>query len=171
MGLVHTLVAEVLAHFIDTLETAHDESFQVEFRGDAHVHILIERIEMGDERTGRGTAGDILQDRRIHLRVAGLVEDAAHGADDGGTLQERVLHAVVDHQVNVALAIAQFRVVELVVGHAVLIFHDGQRFEALREQCDLLCVDGNLARLRTESEALHTDEVTDVEEFLEHRII
>ena len=52
MVTVHTLVAEVLTDLIDTFETTHDEALQVEFGGDTHIHILIEGIEMRDERTG-----------------------------------------------------------------------------------------------------------------------
>ena len=49
---VHTLVAEVLANLIHTLETTYDEALQIQLGGDTHVHILIERIEVGDEWTG-----------------------------------------------------------------------------------------------------------------------
>ena len=52
MVAVHTLVTEVLANLIDTLETTYDQALQVELGGDTHVHILVERIEVGDERTG-----------------------------------------------------------------------------------------------------------------------
>ena len=52
MSLVHAFVTEVLAHLIDTLETTYDEALQVELSGNTHIHILIERIEVGDERTG-----------------------------------------------------------------------------------------------------------------------
>ena len=49
---VHTLVAEVLADFINTLEPPYDEALQVKLGSDTHVHILIERIEVGDEWAG-----------------------------------------------------------------------------------------------------------------------
>ena len=130
MVAVHTLVAEVLANLVDTLEAAHDEALQIELGGNAHIHVLIEGIEVGDERTGRGTTGNHLQGRCLHLGIASLVEHAAQGADDGGTLQEGVLHTLVDHQVDIALAVAQLGVVELVVGHTVLVFHDGQGLQA-----------------------------------------
>ena len=49
---VHTLVAEVLADFINTLETTYDEALQIKLGSDTHVHILIECVEVGDEWTG-----------------------------------------------------------------------------------------------------------------------
>ena len=126
---------------------------------------------MRDERTGRGTAGYHLQRRRLHLGVASLVEHAAHGAQHRGALQERVLHALVHHEVHVALAVAQFRVVELVVGHAVLILHDGQRLQRLRQQREFLGMHADFARLGAEHVALHADEVADVEQALEHHVV
>ena len=74
MVAVHTLVAEVLANLIDTLETAHDEALQIQFGGDTHIHILIEGIEMGDKRTGRSASCNHLQGRGLYLSVASLVE-------------------------------------------------------------------------------------------------
>ena len=52
MGLIHTLVAEVLTHLIDTLETTYDEALQIKLSGNTHVHVLIKRIEVGDEWAG-----------------------------------------------------------------------------------------------------------------------
>ena len=69
------------------------------------------------------------------------------------------------------MTVAQLRVVELVVSHAVLVFHYGQRLKALREQRQLLCVHADLARLRAEHEALYAYEVANVEQLLEYLII
>ena len=61
---------------------------------------------MGDERAGGGSAGDILQDGCLDLGIAGLVEDAAHGAHNDGSLLEGLLDTLVDDEVNIALAVA-----------------------------------------------------------------
>lgn len=45
---------------------------------------------------------------------------------------KRLFHTIVDHEVNVATAIAQLWVVELVVGHPVLVFYDRQWLQTLR---------------------------------------
>lgn len=60
-----------------------------------------------------------------------LVEELAHGAEHGGALEESLLYAVVDDEVDVALTGPHLGVVELVVGHTVLIFHDWQWLETL----------------------------------------
>ncbi len=171
MVAVHALVAEVLANLVDTLEAAHDEALQVELRGYTHVHVLIQGIEMRDKGARRGSSGNHLQGRGLHLGVSGVIQDFPDGADHRGPLQEGLFHAIVDHQVDVALAVAQLRVVELVVGHAVLIFHDGQRLETLREQCQLLGMHADLASLCAEHGTLYADEVADVEQALEYIVV
>ena len=129
MGLVHSLVAEILAHFIYAFKTAYYETLEVQLSSDTHVHILIEGIEMRDERTGRCSAGNVLQDRSIYFRISCIVEDRAHRAYDGSPFEESFLYSVIHYEVHIALAVAQFRVVEFVVSHAVLIFHDRQWLE------------------------------------------
>ena len=171
MVAVHTLVAEVLSDFIDALEAAYDESLQIELGGDTHVHILVERIEVSDEWAGRSTTCDALQGRSLHLCITSVVKHTAQGAQYCGTLQEGVLHAVVDDEVDIALAIAQLWVIELVVSHAVLVLHDREWLEALGEQAQLLGVNRDLAGLCAEDETLDADEVTDVEQFFEYRIV
>ena len=169
--LVHTLVAEVLTDLIDTLKSAYDQSLQIELGGDTHVHIDVEGVEMGDEGAGRGASGDGLEGRGLYLGIAVAVEEGAHGAEHGGTLEEGVLHAVVDDEIDIAATGAQLGVVKLVVGHAVLVLDDGQRLEALRQEDELLGVDADLAHLGLEDEATHADEVADVEQFLEDYVV
>ena len=171
MEAVHTLVAEVLAYLIDAFKSAHDESLQIELGGDTHVHIYIERIEVGDKRTGAGTAGNALQRGGLYLSIASLVEEAAHGAQHGGTFEEGILHTVVDHEVHIALTIAQLGVLKLVVGHTVLILHDRQGLEALAQQRQLFGVNADFAGLGAEDETLDTDKVTDIHQLLEHLVI
>ena len=75
MVTVHTLVTEVLTDLIDTFEATHDEALQVELGGDTHIHILIEGIEMGDERTGRGATGNHLQGRSLYLGITSFIQN------------------------------------------------------------------------------------------------
>ncbi len=172
MGLVHALIAEVLAHLVHSLEATHDEALQVELCGNAHIHVLIERIEMGDERTGRGTTGNVLQYRGVYLGISGIVEDTANGADDGGTLEEGVLDASVYDEVNVALTIAQFGVVEGVIYLAVGIgLHHRQWLQALAQHGHLHHVNTDFASLGAEYIALHANEVPQVQQLLEYNII
>ena len=129
MGLVHALVAEVLAHLVDTLEASDDETLQIELCRYAHVHVLVERVEVGYERACARSACYVLQYRCVHLSVSGIVEDAAHGAYYLRALQESLLHAVVDDEVDITLAVAQLRVVERIEHLPVLLLHDRERLQ------------------------------------------
>ena len=102
---VHTFVAEVTAYLIHALETAHDESFQIQLSRDTQIHIYVQRVMMGDERTGTRATGYLLQDRCLHLRVTRLVEYLTHRADDGRTLEESVLHALVNDEIDITLTV------------------------------------------------------------------
>ena len=126
---------------------------------------------MGDEGAGRGTTSDRLEGRGLDLGIAVAVEEGAHGAEHGSTLEEGVLDAVVDDEIDIAATGTQLGVVKLVVGHAVLVLDDGQRLEALRQEDELLGMDADLAHLGLEDEATHADEVADVEQFLEDYVV
>ena len=67
---VHTFVTEVLSDFVYTLKTAYDKSLQVKLGGDTQVEVYIQRVMVGDERTGACSTGDGLKNRRLHFRVA-----------------------------------------------------------------------------------------------------
>ena len=168
---VHALVAEVLADFVHAFEAAHDQALEVEFRGDAAIHLLVERIEMRDERTRRSAAGDVLERGGFHFRVAGFVEDGTQGADGLGTFVERILHLRIHNEVDVTTAVAQFGILKGVVDHTVLFLGRGERLEALGQHGDFASVYRHLAGLRAEHEALHAHEVAEVEEFLHHAVV
>ncbi len=60
-------VTEVTVDFEHALKTAHHQTFEVEFRRDAQVHIQIQRIMMRDKRTRRRTAEDHLHHWGFHF--------------------------------------------------------------------------------------------------------
>ena len=104
--------------------------------------------------------------------IARIVEYAAHGAYDCGTLEEGLLDAAVDHEVYVALAIAELRVVKRVVDIALGVgLDDGERTEALAQYGERAGMYGNLARLGAEHIALYTDEVAQIKAFLENGVV
>ena len=168
---VHAFVAEVTADLIHALETAYNQPFQIQLRRDTQVHIYVQRVMMGDERTGTCAAGYLLQDRGLHLGVTCLVEHLTHRAQDRRALEERVLHAVVDNQIHITLAVTLLRVIEAVVSHAVFVFDDRQRTQRFSQNRQFLGMNAYLAHLRTEDETLDTDEIADVQQFFEYHIV
>ena len=168
---VHALVAEVLAQFVDAVEAADDQPLQVELRSDAQVEVDVERVVVRDEGTRRGAARNRLQDRRLDLDVALRIEELTHRRDDPGALDEDLLDLRIDDQVEVALAVADFGVGEGVERLAVLLLDDGQRADRLRQNRKVFAVDRQLARIGAEGEAFDADDVADVEQLLEDRIV
>ena len=77
----------------------------------------------------------------------------------------------MDRQIDVTLAVADFGIGEGVERLAVLLLDHGQRADRLREHRELAAVHRQLARIGMEREAFDADEVADVEQFLEHRVI
>ena len=168
---VHALVAEVLAELVDAVESADDQFLEVKFRGDAQVEVDVERVVVGDERTRRCAAGDGLEDRGLDLDVAPFVEELAHRGHDPGAADEGLLHLRVDDQVQIPLAVAHLRVGEGIERLAVLLLDDGQRADRLRQHGELTAVHRQFAGVGMEGESLHADEVADVEQFLENRVV
>ncbi len=57
---IHTLVAEVLADLVYSLEAAYDEPLEIELGGDTHIHVDVEGVEMRDEWACRRATCDRL---------------------------------------------------------------------------------------------------------------
>ena len=171
MVAVHTLVAEVLSDFIHALKAAHDETLQVQLGGDAQVEVHVQRIVVGDEGAGTGTAGNTLQNGSFDFGIACLVQHLAHGFHHERALLEGFLDIGIDDKVHVALAIAQFGVIKAVVGHAILLLDHRQGFQALGQNGDFLGQDGDFARLGAKHRTLDTNKVAQVEQLLEYCII
>ena len=156
MRLVHALVAEDAADLEHALIAAHEQALQVQLGGDAQVALLVERVEVRDERLRGGAALDGLQDGRLHLHVAVVLHVTAESADDRRALAEGLAHVVVHDEVHVALAVTG-----LLVGEAVELL--GQRAHCLGEQRQALRGDGELAALGAHDHTRHVDDIAQVQ--------
>ena len=171
VGLVHTLVAEVLGELIDTVVATHDQSLEVELVGDSHIEVDVQGVVVGDERTGRGASRDGLKDRGLDLKAAGGVEIFPHRGDDLRPLDEHVLYLRVHDEVNVPLAVAQLGIGEGVIDNAVNLLHDRKNPQRLAQNGKFLCVNTELSGLGDEGEALDADDVADVKQFLPDGVV
>ena len=152
----HALVAEVAADLVDAVDAADDAALEVELDGDAQVEVALELVVVGDEGPRHGAAVERLQDGRLDLDEAALVEEAADGGDDAGALDEDLARIVVDDGVEVAPAVAR-----LDVGQAVELL--GQRAQRLGEELPGGRPQRQLAAPRLEHRALGAHEVADVD--------
>ena len=101
------LVAKVAVDFEDPVEAAHQETLEIQLRGDAQVQGHGQDVVIGFEGPGRGAPGDALHHGGFHFQKAPLVHKLPEQADDAGAGAEDVLDLGVDDQVHVAPAIAQ----------------------------------------------------------------
>ena len=149
-------VAEVLADLVDLLEPADDQPLEIELGGDAEIAILVERVPVRHERLGERAAVARLQDGRLDLDEAPLVEDPPDRRDRARA-DERVLARLVVHQqVEVALAVAQ-----LDVGQPVE--RVGERRADAREQLERVDEERRLAAARLRGRSRRADDVAEVD--------
>ena len=69
------------------------------------------------------------------------------------------------------MAVAQLGVVELVIGHTILILHDGQGAQAFGQHGQFLGVNADFTGLGAEDKSLHAHDVAQVEQALEDGIV
>ena len=150
------LVAEVLAELVDLLETAHDQALEVELGCDPQVQVAVERVVVGDEGPGESAAVEGLQDRRLDLEEAALVEEAANRRHEAASHDEELARLLVGEQVELAPPVAG-----LDVRQAVVLV--GGRPKRLREQRPAVDAHRELAPPGPEGCALDADEVAEVE--------
>ena len=171
VGPVHAFVPEVLAEFINAVESSDNQPFQIEFIGDSQIERNVQRIVVGDERAGRCSTGYGLQDRSFNLEVSAFVEEFAHRIDDFRPIDEYLLDLRVDDQVDVSLAVAQFGIAEGVVHLSVLLLDDRQRAERFAEQFELLAVYRELSGFGQEDKSFDSYDITYVEQLLEDLVV
>jgi len=111
---------------------------------------------VGGEGPRGGAAVDRLEDGRLHLDEAALVEDAAHGGDQARAGAEGLAALAVDDQVEIALAVA---LLDIAQPGPLL----GGRVDRLGQDADRSDKDRALALLGQAQHALHLDDIEAVE--------
>ena len=152
---VHALIAEDTTNLVDPVHAADDQAFQGQLCCDAHVHINVQRVVVGDERTGRCAACDGVQHRGLHFDVAHVVQIVAQMLDESGAEDEVLLHLGIDHQIHIALAETHF-----LIGQAMVLLGQGQ--QRLGQQHNGSSAHRYLTGLGFENLALTADDVANV---------
>ena len=153
-------VAEIAVDLVHAVHAADDQPLQVKLRRDAQVQIGVERVVVGDERLGHRAAGDGMHHRRLDFDEAVAVEETPHRLHDLRAFDEHLAHIGIHRQINVTAAIASFDILQSV---PLL----GQWEQVFYQEGDLFHVDRKFIRTGAKEVALHSDVVTDVEQFVE----
>jgi len=151
-----TLVAKVLAELIDALEAADDAALEVQLRSDAQIQRAIQRVVVRRERARERPAVERLEDGRLDLDEALVVEKAPHGGHDLRASDKQLARVLVGHEVELPAAISRLDVLEAVV----LLRRRAQRLRQDRERVD---AQRDLAALRAQRGAVDADDVAEVD--------
>ena len=149
------LVAEVLADLVHALEPSDDEALEVELGRDPEVEVRVELVVMRDERAGERAAVARLEDRRLDLDEAPLVERPPDRGHDTRARDERLARLLVHQQVEVPLAVAELDVRQPVE-------RVRQRLRVPREELDALREHGRLAATGLSGPADDAEHVTEM---------
>ena len=156
---VNTLVIGCVFMVKDTMDDGafggDDQPLQVQLERDAHVHVDVEGVVVGDERPRGRAARDRVQHGGLDLEEAQPVQVAADSGDDLRALDEGLLDLGAHDEVDIPLAVAQLGVLE-----AVPLL--GQRQQGFGEEHDLVRLDRDLPLLGAEDLAADADDVADV---------
>ena len=123
--------------------------------GDAHIHIDIQRVVVGNKGTGIGAAGDGAEHGGLHLHEAQRIQIAAQIGHKLAADLEIPLALRIHDQVHIPLAVAHF-----LIGQAVELLRQGT--QGLGQQDDLMGTDAHLAPLGAEHFAHHAHDITDI---------
>mmetsp|Transcript_14905 Transcript_14905/g.26766 ORF Transcript_14905/g.26766 Transcript_14905/m.26766 type:complete len:326 (+) Transcript_14905:526-1503(+) len=101
---VNTFISELAPNLVHTVHPSNDESFEIKFRSDAHVHFHLEFVMQSLERPRCGSSGDHVHHGGFDLQESSGIEVATDVVDDGRSDLESLTHAAVQDEVQIPLA-------------------------------------------------------------------
>ena len=167
---VDPFVAKVLGYLVDPIHAPHDEPLQVQLVRDPQVEITVQGEVPGNERAGRGSPVEGLEDRCLDLHEAVVVQKAPSPGDDACAGPEHFADVGVDRQVGVALAVACLAVGESGVGDSVagtavhLHLPEREWAQRLAEESEFLRMDGDLPHARAKQAPFDADPVSQIQQ-------
>lgn len=112
---INTLISELTTHLIDTVETTNNQHLEVQLWCNTHEHIHVQVVVVSLERLGGSSSCDGVHHWSLDLDKLLLVEVSADVADHLGASDEDVAGGLVHDQIEIALAVTLFLVLEAVV--------------------------------------------------------
>ena len=109
-----TFVTEVTVDLKHAVKTADHQTLQVQFRRDTQVHVQVQGVVMGDERTRRRAARDHLHHWCFHFHKVAVHHELADTGHDLGANFEGLAGFIVRDEIQVALTVARFLILQAV---------------------------------------------------------
>jgi hypothetical protein len=110
MRQIDPLVPEHSPDLVDAVQPTNDELLEIQFGGDAEIEVKIKVVMVSDERLGGRATCQQRRDGRLDLDEPGFVEVTPDVVEDLATRDEEGSGAVVEDEIEVALAITRFLV-------------------------------------------------------------
>src|SRR5512133_2627218 len=123
------------------------------------------------KRSGSGATGNRLKNGRFHLQISFRIIQFPKGINYFGTLDKYFSNARIHNQVNITLAIPEFRIGDGVVNLSVLFFYNRQWPERFAKQSDFFDVNRNFAHLGNKNKTPDTNKIAYIKMLLEYSII
>ncbi len=76
------LVSEIPVDLINAIDSAHRQSLQIQFGGDAQVQVDVQSVVVGDERPGRRPARNGMHHRRFYFDITSRIEESPQFLND-----------------------------------------------------------------------------------------
>ena len=130
----------------------------MQFQRNAQVHINIQRIVMGNERTGRSTTGNIVQHRRFDFQKTTFHPIPADGRNNAAALEERIFYFRVHDQIQIPLAVPGIRIFQ-----AMELF--GQRQQPFGKDHEIRRPNGHFPHFGAEYFAFYPHDIANVQVF------
>src|SRR6185369_2357967 len=156
--------AEVAIQVINAIQPSDDQSLQIQLRCNPQKQRHVERIVVRAEWLGQRTSCDGMKNGRLHFEVTLVIQKAAQLADNQAAFDKHLADIRVRHQVDVASAISDFD-----IRKAVPFF--GKRKQTFCKEFNSRGMHGQFPGSRSKHPALHTDEVSDVEQLVKLKIL
>jgi hypothetical protein len=104
------LIAEVAIDLIDSIQSSHDQSLEVEFGRNAKIKVHIQSIMMGDKRTSRRATSLGLHHGRLHFQKVPFIEELPNRPNDGAPKTEDPTYLRIGQKIQIPLAIAYLHI-------------------------------------------------------------
>ena len=151
----NTFVAEVTVDLEHAIESAHHQTLQIKLWSDTQIHVDIQRIVMGDERTRRRAARDHLHHRGFHFHKVAAHHELANAGHDLRTNSEGVTRLLVGDEIKVTLTVARF-----LIGQAVELVR--QRTQCFGQQAQFRTVNRQFAGFGFEQFAARAQDIAEI---------
>ena len=107
---IYTFITEYTANFKYTLQTANDQSFQIQFQRNTKFYVFVESIVMCLKWAGCCSTGIGYKHRSLHFHEISVCKEVTDLAKNLGTFDKCLFYVLIHDQIHITLTITDVRV-------------------------------------------------------------